>query len=245
MSPLPKQLIDRWRDGHGAFEPEHGTLYWHVLMGGKPQLRDAALTAQTRISKFSGLHMTPPQWLHLTVLPAGPASQIQDDARNEMLTVARSSLSGIGPIEIEFNRVFYHPEAIVLRADPAEALNPIREAAERATQAVTGGSGTNARSSASWMPHVTLCYSTSRQRAEPIIAALGTELPRCRVSVDTLSLVVQQGAEWLWNWSPVGSVSLQDSLPTRLPGNRGTLRLIEAAKIVLVVPATQRPPPAV
>jgi 2'-5' RNA ligase len=221
MSPLPKQFIDRWRDGYGAAGPGYGMLYWHVLMGSSPQLRDAAQTAQARISKFSGLHMTPLQWLHLTVLIAGPASQIPDDARDEMLTVARSSLSGIGPIAIEFSRIFYHPEAIVLGADPAEALSPIRKAAEQATRAVTGGRGTNARSSTSWVPHVTLCYSTSMQRAEPIIAALGTELPSCRVSVDTLSLVLQREAEWLWNWSPVGSVSLQDSLPTRLPGITG------------------------
>lgn len=221
MSPLPKEFTDRWRDGYGFADPGYGMLYWHVLLGGSSQLRNAARTAQARISEFSGLHMTPLQWLHLTVLIAGPANQISDDARNEMLTVARSSLSQVGPIAIEFSRVFYHPEAIVLTADPAEALSPIREAAEQATQAVMGHCGANARPPAPWTPHVTLCYCTSTQRAEPIVAALGTKLPSCRVTVDTLSLVLQQGAEWLWNWSPVGSASLQDSVPTRLPANMG------------------------
>jgi 2'-5' RNA ligase len=187
-------------------------------------LRNMVRMAQARLSRFSGLHMTPLQWLHLTVLVAGPAGQISPAARSEMLMAARSSLSGVGPISIELSRIFYHPEAIVLIADPAEALSPIREAAQQATKTVMGHRGADAPSSSPWTPHVTLCYSTSTQPAEPIIAALGKGLPSCRVSVNALSLVLQQGAEWLWNWSPVGAVSLPSSPPTRLPGKRGTRR---------------------
>jgi 2'-5' RNA ligase len=154
------------------------------------------------------MHMTPLRWLHLTVLTAGPAAQVSDHDRNEMLAIARSSLSGIGAITIELSRIFYHPEAIVLLAQPAEALSPIREAAQQATQEVTGLSGSDDRSSPQWTPHVTLCYSVSDQPAKPIIGALGKELPKCQVSIDNLSLVVQQGAEWHWRWSSVGAVSL-------------------------------------
>jgi hypothetical protein len=41
------------------------------------------------------------------------------------------------------------------------------------------------------------------------------------VAVDTLNLVIQRGAEWLWNWSPVGAVTLPASRPARLPGKQG------------------------
>jgi 2'-5' RNA ligase len=208
MSPLPKQLIDRWRNGSGTARREHGIVYWHVLLGNDPQLRTTAQTAQGRLANFAGLHMTPLQWLHLTVLIAGPADQISHDAINEMLMTARLSLSSIAPIKVDLSRVIYHPEAIMLAAQPAEALNPIREAAQQATRGVTGHNGFAERSSPVWTPHVTLCYSTSVQPAEPIIAALGKELPSCQVAIDSLSLVIQQGAEWLWSWSPVGTVSL-------------------------------------
>jgi len=208
----------RWRDGRGGADPGYGLLWWHVLLGSDPQLRGAARVAQSRISAFPGLHMTPLRWLHLTVLIAGPADQIAEPARTEMLATARSSLSGTGPITIELSRIFYHPEAIVLAAHPAEALNPIREAARQATQKVTGHSGSDDRSSPEWTPHVTLCYSTSDQQAQPIIAALGKELPSCQVAIDNLSLVVQYGAEWLWNWSPVGAVSLPGPPSPHWPG---------------------------
>ena len=221
MNPLPEQFTGRWRDGHGSADSEYRLLWWLVLLGSDPQLRSAAQAAQSRVSNFPGLHMTPLQWLHLTVLIAGPADQISEQARIEMLAIARSSLSGTGPITIELSRIFYHPEAIVLTAHPAEALSPVREAAQRATQAVTGRSGTDDRSSPEWTPHVTLCYSTSDQPAQPIITALGKELPKCQVSIANLSLVVQQGAEWLWNWSPVGAVSLPASPSARLPGKGG------------------------
>jgi 2'-5' RNA ligase len=187
-------------------------LYWHVLLGDDRQLRIAAQAAQSRITGFSGLHMTPLEWLHLTVLVAGPADQTPEPARSEMLSIARSSLAGIETISVEFSRVFYHPEAIGILARPAEALMPLREAAQRATRAVTGYDGDDDRSAPLWTPHVTLCYSTSEQPAGPIITALGKDLPGCRVAVDALSLVVQRGAEWLWDWSPVGAVTLLGDL---------------------------------
>ena len=208
MSPFPEQLVNRWRNGYGAAAPETGTLYWHILLSGNTRLRDAASTAQERIAHFTGLHMTPLQWLHLTVLVAGPANKISDQAMNEMLTIAQRSISSAEPITIELSRIVYHPEAIALAAEPAEALNPIRDAALKATHAVTGHNGTEDRSSPTWSPHVTLCYSTSTQPAEPIIAALGKRSADCRVTIDAFSLVVQRGPEWLWKWSTVGTVSL-------------------------------------
>jgi hypothetical protein len=83
-----------------------------------------------------------------------------------------------------------------------------------------------------WMPHVTLCYSTRVQPAQPIIATSGKTLPSCRVAIDTLTLVVQQGAEWLWNWSPVGAVSLPGSSPACLSDKaRGTYRTTALARL--------------
>jgi 2'-5' RNA ligase len=220
MSPLPTHLVDRWRDGRGAADPRAGTLYWHILLGSNAQLRKTARTAQDRLAKFTGLHMTPLQWLHLTVLIAGPASQISAQAVDEMVAIARLSITGTAPITVELSRIIYHPEAIVLAAQPTEALSPIRDAARQATLAVTGHEGVAERSSPTWTPHVTLCYSTSAQPAEPIIAALGKRLPDCQITIDAFNLVIQYGAEWLWNWSPVGTVPMPSSLPARFGTSR-------------------------
>lgn len=212
MSPLPEQFANRWRDGYGAADPGHGTLYWHVLLGRDMEFRKNAAAAQRRLARFPGLHMTPLQWLHLTVLNAGHVEGISDTAIAEMLEIARTYLSDTGTriIPVNLSRVLYHPEAIVLAADPADSLNPILQAARKATLAVTGQKGTMGRYSQRWIPHVTLCYSTGIQPAGPVIAELGKRLLGCQASIDNLSLVVQHGSEWLWNWSPAGSVSLPE-----------------------------------
>jgi len=63
----------------------------------------------------------------------------------------------------------------------------------------------------SWVPHVTLAYSTSIQPAAPIIASLGRKLPEHGISVDRVNLIIQEGAERLWNWRSIAEVSLDSS----------------------------------
>jgi 2'-5' RNA ligase len=206
MSPLPTQLTDRWENRE---EPNlgEGTIYWHVLFHNEPQLRSLALLAQKKLANFTGLHMTPPNWLHMTVLVAGSTNDIAPDQMPSLLDEASKRLSPVKAITATLGKVLYHPEAIMLAVEPSEALQPIREAIKNATDTVTGkADGTNHRP---WVPHVTLCYSTSVQSAEPIIATLGQQLPNCEVSINTVTLVTQQGPERLWDWHPYGAVQLR------------------------------------
>lgn len=208
MSPLPDQLVDRWEHRSDA-SPGAGTVYWHVLVGHHPQVQELVIEAQKRLSGFGGLHMTPLQWLHITTLIAGTTNDIVPDDMKKMLTDAELSLSQTLPITISLGRVLYHPEAIVLEVQPDHALGPILEAAQFATSAVTGENGVTGTPASSWMPHITLCYSTARQPAEPIISALGKTLPSCEITVDALSLVIQRGPERLWDWHHVGTAYLR------------------------------------
>ena len=207
MSPFPQELVDRWQNRRES-APGEGTVYWHVLLSEDVRLRSMVEDAHGRLSKFRGLHLTPLRWLHITTLIAGSADDIDESDMSEMLAEARSLLSGAAPVQVTFHRVFYHPEAIVLGIHPQEALAPIREAALAATRKVTGHDGNVSGCAQPWMPHVTLCYSTGRQPAEPIIAALGKELPACDVTIQALSLVIQRGPERLWDWHHIGTARL-------------------------------------
>lgn len=210
MSPFPSKFVDRWRDRPEADHPQQGTVYWHLLLGNESQLRKVASSAQEKLSRFGGLHMTPLEWLHITTLIAGSSGEVSDGQMERMLNNAARSLSRVHPVTITLERVFYHPEAILLDVQPRRALLPVLEAARAATRAVLGRDGASGTATSLWMPHVTLCYSTTEQAAEPIIATLGKRLPSCEVTIDALSLVVQRGPERLWNWHPVGSVHLGD-----------------------------------
>jgi 2'-5' RNA ligase len=203
MSPLPTQMIDRW-EKRADPKPGESVIYWHVLFQSQPQVQRLAQYAQTRLAQFPGLHMTPAKWLHMTTLVVGSTDQVSDQDLVRLTDEASKALSELSPITVSLGRVLYHPEAIMLGVVPQEALSPVFTALKSATKAVTGQGGLNEPKS--WNPHITLCYSTSHQPAEPLIATLGRELPPCDITVDSVSLVIQDGPERLWHWRPVATI---------------------------------------
>src|SRR5467141_1242889 len=88
MSGLPDEMINRW---HDRAEPAagEGLIYWHMLVGADPDVHALALEARRRLAPFAGLHLTPPEWLHMTVLIAGLASEIDSDGRSGWLSPRR------------------------------------------------------------------------------------------------------------------------------------------------------------
>jgi 2'-5' RNA ligase len=207
MSPLPTQMVNRWQNRQEP-GPGQGTVYWHILVGDQPGARDVAEAAQQRLADFSGLHMTPRKWLHITTLVVGSTDEITEDQQQDMLSTASSLLAEVPPVPVTLGRVLYHPEAIILTAHPAEALARVRGAIQSATLKATGTEG-HTEGPADWMPHMTIAYSEAEQPAEPLINALGRELPNRAITVNAVSLVVQRGAERLWDWHPVGRATLR------------------------------------
>ncbi len=204
MSPLPAEFTNRWQD-RSEPAPGEGLLYWHMLVGHHPEVTALAQEIRQRVAGFDGIHLTPPNWLHMTTLIAGPSADIHQQQIEEMAASAQRRLAAQPPIPVTLGRVLYHPEAIMLAAEPPAALAPIREAALAATREVTAS---QPPPDVTWTPHITVCYSESRQPAEPIIAAIGRHLPERRVEISEVSLVIQQGPERLWDWHPVATIRL-------------------------------------
>jgi 2'-5' RNA ligase len=207
MSPLPAQFTDRWGSNRGDLSYED-SICWHLLLGSHPGVRAVVADAQRRMAPFGGMHMTPARWLHATVLLAGPAGSITRDDMDEMLARATAALAGTAPVTVTLGRVLYSPEGIALGISPASALSPVLAAAQAATLEVTGTSGSSEDVASAWMPHLTVCYSTGEQAAAPVIAELGKAVPGCEVTIDRLSLVVQNGPEQLWDWRVAGTARL-------------------------------------
>jgi 2'-5' RNA ligase len=206
VSPFPERFTGRWDN---RFRPSYDdTVCWHLLLGADAGVQAAAATARQRLAGFTGLHMTPPQWLHVTVQRVGAAGQVTQDDMGRMLARAQACLAQAAPVTVTLQRVFYHPEAITLGVSPRSALSPVLAAARTATREVLG---THAGAGDEWLPHLTLCYSTTGQPAAPVIAALGTTLPAHEVTITEMSLVIQDGPEDLWNWQVAGSARLLGS----------------------------------
>ncbi len=201
---LPEQMTNRWARRRDP-GPGEQTLYWHVLMRDYPEVGDVAQQARQQLSSFGGLHITPPDCLHMTTLVAGPAEQFSQAQREQMLQTASDQLADVPPVTVSFAKIVYHPEAILFAVAPAAALAPLRSAAIAATRAAGHDAGGQ---NEEWRPHITLCYSISDQAARPIIDALGVAMPVRTITVRTLSLVIQTGSELAWDWTVVGTANL-------------------------------------
>jgi 2'-5' RNA ligase len=175
-------------------------------MRDQPQVRALAAVARGRLSAVSGLHFTPEQWLHLTVLRVGLTTDFAPGEIEAMVGQARQPLQRVPPVTFTLGQVLYHPEAISLGARPGDALDAVAGAVRQAA------ASTPARpadvTTPLWIPHVTVAYSTQDQPADPIIAALGRELPECPVTIDAIHLIAQHGPERAWNWQSLARIAL-------------------------------------
>ena len=204
MNGLPAEMIDRWQDRPEP-APGEGLIYWHMLVGMNPDVIALAREARRKLAPFTGLHLTPYAWLHMTALIAGSASEISDEQIGQMATAAGRRFADVPPITVTVGKFLFHSEAIMLAAQPAEALLSVLEAVREATQEVPDSPG-RAGSKLPWNPHITIAYSTARQPAAPIIAALGRSLPERKVEIRTVSLVNQRGPERSWDWHPEATI---------------------------------------
>jgi 2'-5' RNA ligase len=204
MNGLPAEMIDRWQDRPEP-APGEGLIHWHMLVGTDPDVLALARETRRKLAPFTGLHLTPYAWLHMTALIAGSASAIGGEQIRQMATTAGRRLADVPPITVTVGKILFHPEAIMLAAQPAEALLPVLEAVRDATQEVTGRPGRTG-SKLPWTPHITIAYSTAHQPAEPIITALGQSLPERKVQISTVSVVNQRGPERSWDWHPEATI---------------------------------------
>ena len=215
MSPLPVQFTGRWENGRTRLSYEDAVC-WHLLLGGHPGVRAMAADARRRLESFTGLHMTPSQWLHVTVLRVGTTDQVTPGAMEHMLATAQAALARTPPVTLTLGRILYHTEAIAVSVSPAPALAPVLEAARAATHEALGDDAGDDRGEG-WVPHLTLCYSTGEQPAAPVIAQLGRTLPAREVTISEMSLVVQDGPEDRWDWRVAGSARLLGTQDGRAP----------------------------
>jgi 2'-5' RNA ligase len=185
--------------------PGQAQLYWHVLMRDQPQVCALAAVARQRLTPFGGLHLVPERWLHCTVLRAGMAGDVPQASLEAMVGQARERLRPAGPVTATLGLVRYGPDAIALEVGPGGVLDPVREAIAAAAAAA----GLAPAAGAPWAPHVSVAYSTVDQPDDPVIAALGRELPAGQITIDSVTLVAQHGPERDWAWQPLAAIPLR------------------------------------
>ena len=204
MSPLPTQMTSHWWQRPGR-RPGREQYHWHMLFDDQPKVHELAAAAQQKLADQPGLDMVPLPWLHLTTYVVGFADEVPDSAIEELTADARRRLSQVAPIQVSLGRVGYGAEAIVLPAEPFDALTPVLDAVRDATRGA-GCEGYTATDP--WLPHVSIAYSNASIPTAPIIAALGRWLPQIEITIRSINLVAQTQVGRSWQWRPVAEVLL-------------------------------------
>jgi 2'-5' RNA ligase len=203
MSPLPSQMTDHWAAEPGT-DQQARQYMWPITLGADPVVTETAALAQQRLAGIPGLDLVPPRWLHLTTLISGPADEIPPCAATVMVKEANDLLAAVAPVTITLGRVLYHPRAIMLDAGPDAPFQPLITA----LQAAASHAGLTARPyHHPWRPHITVAYSNSDRPADPIIEALGRNLPPRTATIRSVSLVTQS-ARQRWTWDLIADLPL-------------------------------------
>ena len=115
-------------------------------------------------------------------------------------------------------RVYHHPQAVVLAVEPSGALDPVLDVVRTAAR-VAGCNGHT--DTDPWRPHVSVAYPNRAGLASPIVASLGRWLPRVEVTIRSVSLVRKlksagagTGGQSQRSASPVNQRTGRDSVPT-------------------------------
>jgi 2'-5' RNA ligase len=205
VRPPPTRMRDRWA-GRPELPAGTAAVYWHVLLGDDPAVRAAAADVHHAVHDVAVLHRTPPEWLHMTLFLADVTDGVDHARLAEATSDVADGLRGLPPVEASVGRVRCIPEAIMLVVEP---VSPLRELRERVrTSSGRAFPGLRVPPTGTWIPHVTVAYSTADQPTAPIIDRLGDRAPTRRFTIDSVSLVVQSGPERSWIWEPAARVRL-------------------------------------
>lgn len=172
-TPLPPAVRNHWWWRPGWRTGRH---YYacHLTLDDQPQLRELVSRYQQAIANRPGLDLIPTQWLHITMQGIGFTDEIRPDELHNLVDALNRELSRIPAPTVSFHNLTVHPEALYLKARPAEALYPLRARMHWAVASVLGpqSSAESMPSPTQFVPHVSIAYVSADGEAKPIAEAL-------------------------------------------------------------------------
>jgi 2'-5' RNA ligase len=211
-TPLPAKMRKHWWWRPGWQAGRH--IYaCHLTLDDQPQLRELAAEYQQAIRGLQGLDLIPPQWLHLTMQGIGFTGEIRPGEVDHLHDALNHELAKVAPPSVDFRYLTVHPEAIYLKAHPADALYPLREHMHRAVASALGPERLTEPmpDRERFTPHVSIAYVIADNDPEPIASALRKLATRSvSVTFAKASLLEFHRGQRMYEWIsamaiPIGS----------------------------------------
>lgn len=213
-TPLPAAVRDHWWWRPGWAEGRH-FYACHLTLDDQPELRGLVADYQQGLEGVTGIDLIPPQWLHLTMQGIGFTDEIGAAELAALDRALTRELATIDPPAVEFRYLTIHPEAIYLKAHPAQALYPLRSKMHAAASSVLGPERfmEPVPDWAKFLPHVSISYVSRDGEAEPIAAALrGLKTRTVEVTFTKADLLEFHRDHRMYEWTratpiPIGSLT--------------------------------------
>jgi len=148
-------FFSRVMNRHHAWPAGRRDLHWHFLPSPEEA---AALTGPYReVVSTPGLNPVPAQWLHVTVLHAGPQADTSEAELDEVVARVRAAAAEVEPFELTLYPPSVGTVALECAARPGAAARRLWELTAAATSEVMGDRF--ALIPAAYYPHASLAYA--------------------------------------------------------------------------------------
>jgi len=194
-----------WRPGWQA-----GTRFyaWHITFDNQAELHELAESYQNELSKVPGLDIIPQRWLHLTMQGIGFVEDVPLPKIAEIAHAARTLLSEIEPVHVQFQRPVIRPEAIALVPMPFEPIQQLRTIVREAIGAVMSSHAIPDRADG-FQPHISLAYVSSEQPASEVLRAIErVEAKAAKVAIPAVSLIEMHRDRRMYEWRTLDVVRI-------------------------------------
>lgn len=185
-------------------------LHWHLLPPDSEQASTTLVGPYTDLVDRPGLHMVPPEWLHVTVLHAGPRTEATAEEIARITDRVREAVAGTGPVTLTFSRPAVGATGIGRDARPGKAARRLWEATWDATVAVVGERWNLVPKT--YTPHVTIAYAgrdaDRADRAHLTSILSDIDAGEVTMTFPALTLVSQWHTHENIVWEPLATIPL-------------------------------------
>jgi 2'-5' RNA ligase len=202
---IPQQMADHWWWRPG-WRPGRRMYTFHITFDDQPVVHRLASRCQEALRGLGGVDLVPPRWLHLTVQGVGFTDEVSAGDADAIMQAARNRLAGLPAPSVGLGPVTITPEAILLPAEPGEALTAVRAALRAAILDVWAPS--RLTEAETWTPHVTVAYSKSDGPAAPYHAALEDISGTVHAQITAIQLIILGRDDHIYEWSVYAAAAI-------------------------------------
>jgi hypothetical protein len=202
-----------WRPGWQAGRHFYAC---HLTLEDQPQLRDLIRHYQDALAHVGNLDIIPSRWLHLTMQGIGFVDEISPADLVRITEQIGEQLRSTTPPTVTFHKPTVRPEAVYVKAHPAE---PIFQLRLTVYQAIASALGTERfheppPDRERYRPHVSAAYVNSDGPAQPIIDAISKADPSAiTATFRTVPVLTFHRDCQMYEWTDVMPIPIGQTAP--------------------------------